>query len=148
MVAMEASLSCPRCDVMLDRFVRAAAPGERGVVADMCERCGGTWLDGEEVGPVYPALARLAERQADLHAAARSSGGIGKCPRCRGVALEFPFFDLWLDHCARCHGLWIDGNELMALVHIKPIQLEITRGTSAREAIPSIGQQHSPDINE
>lgn len=112
---MEASLSCPRCDVLLDRFVRATGPGEPGVTADMCERCGGMWLDGAEVEPVYPALARLAERHDDLHAAARSQGGIGACPRCRGVALEFPFFDLWLDHCARCHGLWVDGDELLAL---------------------------------
>lgn len=112
---MEASLSCPRCDLKLNRFVRAAAPGEHGVVADMCERCGGMWLDGEEVGLVYPALARLAERLDDLHDASRPMGGIGACPRCRGVAVEFPFFNLWLDHCARCHGLSIDGDELLAL---------------------------------
>jgi Zn-finger nucleic acid-binding protein len=112
---MDAPLSCPRCAAPLERFLRSAAPGESSVIADMCDHCGGMWLDGDEVVVVYPALAHLAERHDDLHAAKRAAGGIGACPRCRGVALEFPFFDLWLDHCARCHGLWIDGDELLAL---------------------------------
>lgn len=131
---METALLCPRCDQRLDRFIRAAAPGESGVIADMCERCGGMWLDSEEVGLVYPALARLAERLDDLHDASRPMGGIGACPRCRGVAVEFPFFDLWLDHCARCHGLWIDGDELIALAATRDREDGLPAPMPVREA--------------
>jgi Zn-finger nucleic acid-binding protein len=99
----------------MDRFTRSAAEGS-SVMADMCARCGGVWLDGGEVAAVYPALAELPERLAGLGASsARTLSDLPACPRCQRRTVEFSFFDLRLDSCTACHGLWVDGDELIDL---------------------------------
>ena len=71
------SMKCPRCDGSLSESKFEE------VTVDTCDKCGGVWLDSEEVGLVYPALARLAERLDDLHDASRPMGGLGASAACR-----------------------------------------------------------------
>jgi Zn-finger nucleic acid-binding protein len=81
------------------------------VVADMCLECGGVWLDGGEVGKVYPALQRLETMAPEPDPQA----GLVQCPRCQAQTTAFRFFDVIIDHCAACRGLWVDGPELANL---------------------------------
>jgi len=61
---------------------------------------------------VAPALSRHRSRVSELLACgARRGTGISRCARGHETTLEFPFFDLWLDLCETCHGLWLDGDE-------------------------------------
>lgn len=124
---MDESLACPRCKTWMDHYARPVEGGASRVTADMCESCGGVWLDGGEVAAVYPAFSDLPERKADLQAASRPRGGIGRCPRCAGFTIEFPFFELWLDYCPTCHGLWVDGDELT----------DLARTRDRREGLPA-----------
>lgn len=81
----------------------------------MCLTCGGFWLDGGEVALAYPGLSVLHDRRADVLAVGKRGAGISLCPRCQMEALEIPFFDVKLDVCPDCFGLWIDGDEVEAL---------------------------------
>lgn len=99
----------------MDFFTRHGGPESPPIAADMCLACGGLWLDGGEVALAYPALAVLGERRADVMAVGDASTSIGACPRCAMPSLEVPFFDVSLDVCTTCFGVWIDGDELEAL---------------------------------
>lgn len=100
---------------MLDTFTRHGGPTSMPIAADMCFSCGGLWLDGGEVAVAYPALAVLQERRADVVAVGRVGAGIAACLRCEMPAIEVPFFDVPLDTCTACFGVWIDGDEIEAL---------------------------------
>ncbi len=81
----------------------------------MCLACGGVWLDGGEVAVAYPGLSVLGDRRGDVLAIGTPGTGISSCPRCQVPALEVPFFDVKLDICPDCFGVWIDGDEMEAL---------------------------------
>ena len=106
----EAHIDCPRCDLPLEAYGRSSERGEH-VIADMCLECGGVWLDGAEVGQVYPALGRLETMAPEPDPQA----GVVNCPRCRNLTTAFRFFDVIIDHCSACRGLWVDGPELANL---------------------------------
>src|SRR5262245_16684093 len=100
----------------------------------MCLACGGLWLDGGEVAMAYPALAVLGERRGDVMAVGEVGAGILACPRCSMPAIEVPFFDVKLDMCTECFGVWIDGDEIEALSRTMdrgdglPVRTEIVGG--------------------
>ena len=100
-------LACPRCLVALE------APSELLMSEDLdhtCPQCHGAWVEGSHVGLAYPALRRHATRIAELLSyGAKEEDTL--CPHCRTEMLEFPFFDLQLDLCEHCHGMWVDGHE-------------------------------------
>jgi Zn-finger nucleic acid-binding protein len=71
------------------------------------------WVDGEDIVWLYPALRHHGARIGELlERGARRETALARCPHGHERMLEFPFFDLWLDLCESCHGLWIDGDEL------------------------------------
>jgi Zn-finger nucleic acid-binding protein len=101
--------NCPRCDVAL---LTERHPSDE-LDLHRCNRCGGVWVDGADVGWVYPALRHHGARVEELlRRGARRETSIPRCPRGHHDAIEFPFFDLWLDLCESCHGLWLDGSEV------------------------------------
>lgn len=113
---MTAPIVCPRCSVPTDVSLSTAKSTGARIEIDQCNRCGGMWLDGVEVGQAFQALGQHALRIGDLLAAGAKRGhGIGSCPRCQGETLEFPYFEMWLDLCTRCHGMWLDGDEVTAV---------------------------------
>ncbi len=111
------TLHCPRCDTLLDTFTRHGAAGATPIEADMCLTCGGLWLDGGEVAVAYPQLSAFVERPRDALAMGHAGAGLAACPRCQAHAVEVPFFDVRLDLCPSCYGVWIDGDEIEALSH-------------------------------
>lgn len=94
----------------MDAYGRTGRDGTP-VVADMCLECGGVWLDGAEVAKVYPGLESLRTMEPSRDADA----GVAVCPRCEDLTTAFRFFEVILDHCPSCRGLWIDGAELADL---------------------------------
>lgn len=46
-------LPCPRCSTLFRRRAMIKLYDKRGVVLDVCEHCGGMWLDREEVMMIY-----------------------------------------------------------------------------------------------
>ncbi len=99
----------------METFTRHGSAKSMPIEADMCLACGGLWLDGGEVAVAYPGLSVLGERRGDVLAVGRPGAGISSCPRCQIPAVEVPFFDVRLDLCPDCFGVWIDGDEMEAL---------------------------------
>ncbi|MEZ4445007.1 MAG: zf-TFIIB domain-containing protein [Polyangiaceae bacterium] len=102
-------LICPRCDIAL---TTERHPSEE-VELHRCIDCHGVWVDGDDIAWVAPGLRRHGARITELLAkGARRETSMPACPRGHGDAIEFPFFDLWLDLCETCHGVWLDGAEV------------------------------------
>ena len=102
-------LDCPRCHQLL-RDPTDVGPPE-AVAGHHCDSCDGVWLPGDRLAVVYPALKDHGDRISELLDKGARRGTVVTCPSCGADTLEFPFFDLWLDLCERCHGVWIDGEE-------------------------------------
>jgi Zn-finger nucleic acid-binding protein len=100
---------------MLETFNRHGGGDAPSIEADMCLSCGGLWLDGGEAAAAYPGLAALEDRRGDVLAAGDAAAAIPACLRCSMPAVLVPFFDVKLDVCTGCYGVWIDGDEIEAL---------------------------------
>ncbi len=109
------AMQCPRCATELREFPRTDRTGAQSVDADICFGCGGVWFDGTEVAAAHPGLASLRERRRELLILRGNGAAIANCPRCASQSVEFPFLDVKLDYCLSCHGVWVDGPEVLAL---------------------------------
>jgi Zn-finger nucleic acid-binding protein len=112
-----ATPDCPRCTVPLSHLRIG------GIDTDVCEQCGGVWLDRlelarlEDPGNTFgdalvahlnqfpPALIDHSRR---LH-----------CPRHRSVVMlrraYSPANPTHIDECPECGGVWLDTDELAAI---------------------------------
>lgn len=118
---------CPICP---QQPLRATT--QRTVKVDMCDRCRGQWLDHGELEQLVPgwdaAPLRAALREAPgrcrskPHAVpqgqeqcAQCQAPVAACPAC-GERLSLVQADACeVEVCSRCHGLWLDAGELVAL---------------------------------
>ncbi len=106
-------IECPRCTTPLS--VRTASPGPEAapVSADVCDACGGIWLDGAELAQVSPSLGGLPFRAAEI--AEIAIGSDLACPRCSAGMRSFDLLDVPIDACRECQGVWLDGGEYEAM---------------------------------
>lgn len=103
---------CPRCDTALVPLVFAQ------VEVDVCDRCGGIWVDAGELEAI---LTRGDAPAGDpvLQLLSRTGRGVDAgalCPRCDARMIEVRTSDLVADRCPDGHGLWFDGGELGGLL--------------------------------
>ena len=101
--------SCPRC------FEPLKVMTVEGVSVDLCDRCGGLWLDKGEAEtllskrPLPDFLTRPAARQDSVEFRRQ---GQRECPRC-STGLQLSAVEgVQLDGCARCGGVFLDRGEL------------------------------------
>lgn len=105
---------------------------QRNVEVELCDRCRGQWLEHGEVERLVPgwdtAPLRVALQESPgrcrrkPHAVPR---GQEQCEQCQAPVASCPACGLRLslvktsacevDVCSRCHGLWLDAGELVAL---------------------------------
>lgn len=110
-------LRCPRTDTPLARL-RVG-----GVDTDVCEDCGGVWLDHSELGRFArpdtafgdAVVAHLRQFPPGLVDHSRRL----RCPRHPAVVmLRRPYsatVAVEIDVCPECGGVWLDTNELAAI---------------------------------
>lgn len=106
-------MKCLSCQMEMVNYLVKTRDGE--IAYDVCEKCGGVWLDKGE-------LNRMAfEVDGDIEYCTRKpaedTGEQPKqCPRCEGKVLDMVKFldygDIVLEKCSNCHGFWLDGKEL------------------------------------
>ncbi|WP_267968922.1 zf-TFIIB domain-containing protein [Myxococcus stipitatus] len=105
----------------------------RGVQVDTCERCYGHWLAAGELDRLAPGWKTEALLTA-MHTASRrcrharhhvppdrvSCGLCGvaaaRCPCCGEFLSKVATEVCAVDFCGKCHGMWLDANELRALM--------------------------------
>ena len=94
------------------------------IEVDHCARCGGVWLDAEEMDLLLDGSeGREAVRR---HTTADDGGGEKRhrCPICSRkmdkarVSREEGGAGIRIDRCGQGHGTWLDGGELAALVKL------------------------------
>ena len=111
------ALACPRCAASLVRLRIG------GVDTDVCEDCGGLWLDRNE-------LARFDRRDVAFgdalvaHLRQFPTALLDhtvrlRCPHHPGVVmLRRPYSSrvaVEIDHCPECGGIWLDADELASI---------------------------------
>lgn len=125
---------CPRCNLPM-------STEEHGdIVMEHCGRCGGWWMDPEDLKAIVDTIRLTVEGPAvragvDLTDVCEDAA----CPRC-GVPLE-PFnyagdSGVILDKCRQCGGLWLDGGDLERVLGVvsaaeKDLDRDIKRFSAA-----------------
>lgn len=89
-----------------------------GVPVDVCENCGGLWLNKGELNKIAHPI------QGDIEFCSHESSGRKSltnllCPRCENEKLQkakfIEFTDITLNYCPECNGIWLDKDELDAI---------------------------------
>lgn len=103
-------IECPRCWVECDRKeIDVFGPN---IFIDICPKCKGLWLDKGELGKLLKD--RKITDFLTKHIGTQSKSEL-ICPRC-GSLMDFERAeDVEVDVCLRCHGVWLDANELERL---------------------------------
>jgi Zn-finger nucleic acid-binding protein len=81
---------------------------------DVCESCGGLWLDRGQLDKVAYQVEGDIEYCSTEEAAVPDSSKL--CPRCPGEHLRRVKFlgndSIILERCENCHGFWLDGGQI------------------------------------
>lgn len=107
---LEAVVICPKCKVDMTRK-EVEVPGPN-VFIDFCPNCKSYWFDKGELSKIVKD--RLVKKYLT------ESKGMDKwtrfsCPRCNGKMTMKFVYNLEVDECKDCNGLWLDKGELSAL---------------------------------
>jgi len=106
-------MNCVNCGEKMTH--RVAGVKNDHLAFEICESCGGLWLDKGELdkmafqvpGSIEYSSEKLAEEVDEP---------VKFCPRCKGLGLSKVYFlsysDIVLDHCRNCDGFWLDAGEL------------------------------------
>jgi Zn-finger nucleic acid-binding protein len=105
-------LRCPRDGMMLQ------LSDYKKVTIDFCPYCNGSWLDAKE-------LAEITKKSRDTFVDDESDESrpksTFKCPRCSGEMVITHYTgkkDVEIDRCRSCGGIWLDTDELKAILQI------------------------------
>ncbi len=138
------SLPCPRCSVGLSERRVAPTGGGSPVLVHLCGDCQGLWLDSFVLDAVCPTLSHLPDRRLEVTLLGHEGKGAPSCPRCAIAPYEFTILGVDIDLCARCGGVWLDGDEyeeaMLGEGPATPILSE-AGGPYRRQAIQSTGGQ-------
>jgi Zn-finger nucleic acid-binding protein/membrane protein YdbS with pleckstrin-like domain len=123
--------------------MRAMAAKKQNVVVDQCQKCEGIWLDQNEIYHFVDDKSKLLEleRNGLNHGAASN----WSCPRCQSALFSgtLPNFELQVESCPKCKGLWFDRGELHLL--IKSSLRRISQGVS-KPTHPASNIEKLPDF--
>lgn len=97
-------MKCPKCAdaVLLNVF------SEEGFPLDFCMNCHGIWFDKGEAAKHFTLDSDMTNLEAALKTASKT--GLS-CPRCNSELEEMKYhesFDLLIDRCSACQGIWFD----------------------------------------
>ena len=108
------ALGCPRCGAPLTEL-RVG-----GTRTDICEQCGGLWLDRLELArfedPDSMFGDALVSHLSQIRATLVDHATRLRCPRHPGAVMLRRAFSrtapIQVDECPECGGLWLDAGEL------------------------------------
>ena len=92
------------------------------IEVDNCSKCGGVWLDPDEMDLLLEGSAGREEIRASLKFGEPDHEKAHRCPICRHkmekarVRRKAGDAGIQIDRCERGHGTWLDGGELQAIV--------------------------------
>jgi len=92
---------CPRCNRNLYIVERG------GLKLDTCPTCEGIWFDKSELDELMGDGS--TELLIEITGKIRGEGML--CPQCRERMTTHEVFDVYVDHCPVCKGIWMDRGE-------------------------------------
>jgi uncharacterized protein len=111
-------MKCPNCKSTLNTITYES------IRIETCDKCGGEWMDTEELGHIARVRETLFtpnERRA-VAATSKITGVKVKdhdrdleCPKCGGTTDAINYggdSGIIIDRCTSCHGMWLDAAEL------------------------------------
>ncbi len=102
-----------------------------GVELDRCTFCKGLWFDGGELEQV---LRKPVNPQLDEGETAR------RCAKCQVPMRPAVLGRLRVEACTKCHGVFLDEGELVALNDGKPVRVTM-EAPPKRAAAPPVSDQ-------
>ena len=111
-------MKCPNCKSSLNAITY------EGIHIETCDKCGGEWLDAEELGHIARVReTRFTPDERRAVAAASKITGVKVkdhdrdliCPKCGGTTDAINYggdSGIIIDRCTSCHGIWLDAAEL------------------------------------
>ncbi len=105
-------LTCPKCDAVLDKLT------VQNVEVDLCDSCGGLWLDRGELAKLKftggdNAINSLQQLTMGHRSVPPDTEAVTlHCPACEGTLELLPVGKIKLDLCKKCQGMWLDWGEL------------------------------------
>jgi Zn-finger nucleic acid-binding protein len=94
------------------------------VEVDHCQRCGGVWLDSEEMDLLLEGSEGREEIRRRATVESSSDEKKRRCPICSRkmekarITRAGRETSILIDRCEKRHGTWLDGGELDALVKL------------------------------
>ena len=116
---------CPHCNIDMERL-EIEVPGPN-VFIDYCPKCNSYWFDKGEFRKIVKD--RLAEKNVGKQEGMNEWVKFG-CPRC-GENMRMKFmYNVEVDQCDECGGIWLDDGELLQLKekYLERIQDKHARG--------------------
>ena len=138
-------MQCPKCHQPLQGV------DYEGVHLETCPRCGGHWLDADELGSIVKARKRRFNEQECLAIAqATKIKGVNLnslnrhliCPKCGSTTNPINYGDdtgMIIDKCTKCGGMWLERGE------IEKIE-DLVEGW--REELPADLAQYGPKLRQ
>ena len=106
-MAKEDVISCPKCQEKMKILIISRPDGH--IVIDQCEKCEGYWFDGLELEKIV--TEEMASEFFLLDSSEVDEASF-PCPRCKGHMETQLLFEVRVDKCLFCNGLWLDKGEL------------------------------------
>ncbi|MBN1390134.1 MAG: zf-TFIIB domain-containing protein [Candidatus Thermoplasmatota archaeon] len=104
---IEKKIDCPRCGKEMLQVIICKA--NYSVMVDHCQECGGYWFDRYELDSLLDDIARREGLPFNTYTDDEQDIA---CPRCGGVMETRLLYDVKVDLCLTCEGLWLDRGEL------------------------------------
>jgi len=117
MICARASCTCPECGAKMKELKYVP---DKELFVDLCESCGGVWLDGGEVGDAQQIAdaqdqtkVRLLRAIWEMRASVRGEELLS-CPKCRKPSVTGfkTGEDVTVDMCEHCNGTWFEKGEI------------------------------------
>jgi len=100
-------MDCPRCGDRLSELVLSMP--SQSINIDRCLTCDGYWFDGNELPKVISESEMTMEEGTGASSQDRERL---RCPRCGCDMTKNVLFEVEIDRCPECCGIWLDRGEL------------------------------------
>jgi Zn-finger nucleic acid-binding protein len=109
-IDLEKDIKCPKCNIKMQQIL--ISKQDYTVTVDRCNRCDGYWFDRSELEKVLDEESKAWTLQFEK---SFEDDADFRCPRCEGLVETRNLYDIKVDLCLNCGGIWLDRGELEAV---------------------------------
>lgn len=145
--------TCPVCHIHLDLY------SDFHIDFEGCPRCRGMWLNVEKIkqlkSKVEDGDIRWMDDELEVLEKTKAMVSNRLCPQCTETKLmstKFGHSNLIIDWCPSCHGVWLDRDDFLSIVHYLDNEEDhLTAGEmlhEAEEEVKKIWTGHEHKVTE